>query len=48
MEFKDYQNKTVGQLKREQFSNEEKSKLSMILDGAKLADKELLIDLLTP
>lgn len=40
--------KTVGQLKKEQFSNEEKGKLALIHDGIKLGDKERIVDLLTP
>ena len=40
--------KTIGQLKKEQFSLEERRSLTLVHNGAKLADAERLFDLLTP
>ena len=48
MEGKDCFDKTIGQLKKEQFSHEERASLTLVHDGMHLGDKERIIDLLTP
>ena len=40
--------KTIGQLKKEQFSESERSNITLVHDGVKLADTERIVDLLTP
>jgi len=40
--------KTIGQLKREQFSQEERNSVTLVHNGTKLSDEEKLFDLMAP
>ena len=48
MEGKECFDKTIGQLKKEQFSYEERANLTLMHDGMNLGDKERIVDLLSP
>ena len=48
MEGKECFEKSIGQLKKEQFSIQERSNVTLVHEGVKLADTERIIDLLTP
>lgn len=40
--------KTIGQLKKEQFSAQERNNVTLVHEGSKLADTERIVDLMTP
>ena len=48
MEGKECFEKSIGQLKKEQFSAQERSNITLVHDGVKLSDNERIVDLLTP